>query len=799
MGFDVHYALRSLRRNPGFTAVALLTLALGIGANTAIFSVFSGVLLRPLPYPAASRLVDIREVVPAPAYARFGPTLPVSAWHFREWRKQNHVLEQAALIGERLYTLTGDGDLVRVPAARVSAGLFPMLGIHPALGRVFSEEEDQPGHDSVAVISARLWKSRFQADPAIVGRKILVNGAPRTVIGVLPAGAKLPGESDLYIPFAIRDSDLSVMGEFDYQCVALLKPGVSIPQAVAGLNVIQSNIVKDLSEKVDLRAAVVPLHEAITGGSRQSLTMLLAASAAVLLIVVVNLANLLLARAASRRRELAIRTAIGAGTFRLVRQLLTESVLLAVLGGVLGVLLARWSLSAIILKAPLDLPGLQAVTLDWRALAFAALITLASGILFGILPAWRVARTLPQPALKSGGRAITESRQGGRVRRVLIAAEVALSAVCLVVGGLLLSSFVRLLQVDKGFQPDRAFSLALSAPAVRYPDVEHSAHFMRTLLERVQALPGVVAAGVSNRAPLSGEGSNIDIAVQGVTLPDSQRPIVDYRCVSPEYFRAMGIPLLAGRVMKESDGPRAVAVISAQAAHRLWPDQNALGKRFRLGALDESSIEVVGIAGDVRTSLQKTPNMTVYVPYWLLARNDFALLVRSAMDPLALASAVRGVVRGLDSQLVVPQVRTLDKIVDAAVAARRFQLELILLFAISALLLAALGVYGVVSQTVTQRTGEIGIRMALGATRAEVGALVGRQGLAPVLAGLAAGLAAALFATRLVAGLLFGVRAVDPLIFAGAALVLLASAALACFIPALRATRVDPLIALRDE
>jgi len=799
MGFDVRYALRALRRNPGFTAVALLTLALGIGANTAIFSVFSGILLRPLPYPDAHRLVDIREVVPSPAWARFGPTLPVAAWHFREWRKQSRVLDQVALIGERLYTLTGEGDPIRVPAARVSASLFPLLGIHPALGRAFSEEEDQPGHDGVAVISDRLWRSRFQASPAILGRKILANGAPLEVIGVLPVGAKLLDDADLYVPFAIRDSDLAVMSEFDYQCVARLKAGVSISQARADLNVIQSNIVKDLPEKVDLRAAVTPLHEAITGSSRQSLTVLLAASAAVLLIVVVNLANLLLARAASRRRELAIRTAIGAGASRLVRQVLTESLLLAVFGGALGVLLARWSLSAIILKAPLDLPGLQSVSLDWRALAFAACITLASGVLFGILPAWRVARSLPQAALQSGGRALTEGRQGGRARRVLIAAEVALSAVCLVVGGLLLSSFVRLLQVDKGFQPDRAFSLSLSTPAVRYPDLEHTAHFVRSLLERVQALPGVVAAGVSNRAPLSGEGSNFSIAVQGVALPDSQRPIVDYRAVSPGYFRAMGIPLLAGRLMRESDGQHAVAVISAQAAHRLWPDQDALGKGFRLGSLDASSVEVVGIVGDIRTSLQKTPNMTVYVPYWLLSRNDLALVVRSAQDPLTLASAVRGTVRGLDSQLVIPQVRTLDKIVDSAVAARRFQLELILLFALSALLLAALGVYGVVSQTVSQRTAEIGIRMALGAARAEVGTMVGRQGMAPVLAGLAAGLAAAIFATRLVAGLLFGVRALDPAIFTGAAVVLFGSAAVACFIPAVRATRVDPLIALRYE
>ena len=792
MGSDLRYALRGFGRNPGFTAVALLTLALGIGANTAIFSVFSGVLLRPLPYPEPARLVSIREIVPA--WTRFGPTLPVSAWHFREWRKHSHSLELAALISQQLYTLT-DGDPVRVPAARVSASLFPMLGSRVVLGRTFTSEEEQPGHDQVAVLSHRLWNSRYHADPGIVGRKILTGGAPLTVIGVLESGADTFYESDVLVPFAIRDSDLAIMAEFNYTCVARLRPGASISQAVADLNVIQSDIVKDQPEKVELRAAVIPLSEEITGSSRQSLTMLLAASGAVLLIVVVNLANLLLARASARRREWAIRAAIGAGMARLVRQTLTESLLLAVAGGAAGVLLARWSLSAIILKAPLELPGLQKVTLDWRVLAFAAFVTCASGVLFGILPAWRMTTTDPQAALKSGAR----STEGGSLaRRALIGAEVALSVVCLVVGGLLLSSFVHLTHVDKGFQPDRAVTLNLSLPSRDYPDGERRARFLTTLLDQVRGLPGVVATGVSNRAPLSGEGSNIGLTAEGVDTPDSQRPIVDYRCVSPEYFRALGIPLLAGRMISEADRTRGFAVVSERTARRVWPGQDALGKRFRIGSVD-TPLEVIGIVGDVRTSLQKTPNMTVYVPYWTLSRNDFALVVRTAMNPASLAPALRRIVRSLDSQIVFPRVRTLDQIVDAAVAARRFQLDLVLLFAVAALLLASVGVYGVVAQSVTQRTGEIGIRMALGATRYKVGALVGRQGMAPVLAGLAVGLAGAVLASRLVSGLLFEVRAADPRSFLGAALLILASALLACILPVRRATRIDPLVALRYE
>lgn len=809
MASDLRFAWRTLLRNPGFTAVALLTLALGIGANTAIFSVFSGILLRPLPYPEAQRLVAIQEVVPS--MARFGPALPVSAWHFREWRKQNRAFDQLALVGDRSFTLASGGEPVRVAAARVSSSLFPMLGVQAAMGRTFLEEEDQPGHDGVVVLSDRLWRNRFHADPTLIGKKIALNGYPMQVVGVLGVGAKIPSQgqvqsmamgtaaADVWVPFAIRDSDLAIMAEFNYGCLGRLKPGVTIAQAAASLDGIQSGIVKDLPEKVELRATLAPLHEQMTGSSRQSLTMLLAASAAVLLIVVVNLANLLLARASARRRELAIRTAIGAGTFRLVRQLMAESMLLAVCGGALGVVLANWALTAIIIKAPLDLPGLRNVRLDWHVLAFAAAIAIASGVLFGTLPAWRMARTDPQAALKSGGRAITEGRGGGRLRRVLIGAEVALSAICLVVGGLLLGSFVRLLQVDKGFRTDHAVTLGIGLPGVRYPDAAARSRFIHSLLDQVRDLPGVVAAGINNRGPLSGEGSNLSIYVDGIEMPPSQRPIVDYRCVSPDFFRAIGIPLQAGRLVRDSDGERRVANVSAQTARRLWPNENAIGKRFRLGGPDDALFEVVGIVGDVRSSLGKPPSMTVYVPYWQISRGDFSLVVRTSMDPAGVAAPLRGIVRGLDGQLVIPQVRTLGAVVDAQVAPRRFQLELILLFALSALLLAALGVYGVVSHTVTQRTGEIGIRMALGATRAEVAELVGWQGLAPVLAGLAAGLAGAAFAARLVSGLLFGVPALDPLTFGASAAVLLLSAALACLIPALRATHVDPLIALRYE
>jgi putative ABC transport system permease protein len=803
---EIRYSVRSLLRNPGFAAIGILTLALGIGANTAMFTVFNGVLLRDLPYSDPHRLVAVQEVFPT--FARFGPSLPVSAWHFREWRKQNHSLADLALVGGFGFTLTVNGEPQRLVAARVSASLFPILGIHAALGRTFLEEEDRPGRDHVVVISDGLWARSFQRDPGIVGRKLVLDGAPYEVVGVLPAGARIPTQgnlvsmamndapTDLWKPFAINDNDLAILAEFNYGCLARLKPGVSISQAIADLNVIQNNIVSSLSEKVELRTTIAELQDQMTGRSRSSLTLLLAAAGAVLLIVVVNLANLMLARSGSRRRELAIRAAIGAPMSRLVRQTLAESLLLAAIGGALGAVLAHLALTAIVFKAPLDVPRLKDVHLDLSALAFAALVSIASGILFGILPAWRLSHIDPQEALKSGSRAVTESRRSGNLRRTLIAAEVAISAVCLVVGGLLLSSFVHLIHVDKGFQADRAMIVGLALPAANYPDSASHVQFVRNLVERVESLPGVVAAGVSNRGPLSGEGSNLSIDVEGASSK-ADRPVVDYRCVTPGFFRVMGIPLAGGRLIAESDRDRPVAVVSALTARRLWPDQNPIGKRFRLGS--DAEIEVVGIVGDVRSTIQKNPNMTVYLPYWQRDRSAFALHVRTAIDPLSIANAVRAEIHRLDPALLVPRFQTLDSIVDASVAQKRFQLTLVMVFALSALLLAAIGVYGVVSQSVAQRIHEIGIRMALGANRADVWKLVARHGLAPVLVGLCAGLTGAAIATRLVSGFLFGVGAIDPPTFATVTVVLLAAACAACSVPAVRAARMDPLVALRYE
>ena len=805
---DIRYGLRTLARSPGFALVAILTLALGIGANTAMFTVFNGVLMKPLAYPEPGRLVAVEEVVPKFA-ARFGPALPVTAWHFREWRKSSRSFEQLALVGSRLFTLTSAGDPVRVGGQRVSASIFPLLGIQAALGRTFLEEEDQPGHDQVVILSDRLWSTRFHRDPSIVGSKILLDGIPYLVAGILPAGARVPSQGslntmafgditpDIWKPFAISENDLAIMAEFNYGCLGRLKHGVTIAQAIADLDVIQNAIVSTIPERPQLAATIKGLQQMMTGSSRAGLTLLLSAAGAVLLIVVVNLANLLLARGAGRRRELAIRAAMGAGTGRLVRQMLAESLLLAAAGGLAGALAADWALSTIILKAPLDIPGIRDLHMDAAGFWFAALVSIASGVLFGVLPAWRMARTDPQSALKASTAATTESRAGGRARGMLITAEVALTVLCLVAGGLLLNSFVRLLHVDKGFQADHALGINLGLPGGRYRDSASHVRFVRNLVEQVSAIPGVVAAGVSNRGPLSGEGSNLGIDVEGAYLPPVRRPSVDYRCVTPDFLRAMGIPLLDGRMFAESDGDHPVAAISAAAAHRFWPNQNPIGKRFHLGT--DYWIEVVGVVGDVRHTLNKLPNPTVYIPFWQRDRSDFTLVARSAVDPLAIASSLRATIHNLDPQLVVPQARRLEDIVDASVQQRRFQLSLVLAFAAAALLLAVLGVYGIVSQSVTQRTREIGIRLALGASRRHLWTVVARHGLTPVAIGLGIGLAAALATSRLLGSLLFGVPANDPATYCAVTGVLFIAACMACHLPARRATRVDPLVALRQD
>ncbi|HWY47741.1 MAG TPA: ABC transporter permease, partial [Bryobacteraceae bacterium] len=752
---DLRFAGRMLRKDWVFYGIAVATLALGIGANTAIFSVVDGVILRPLAYRESQRLVVIHEVVPK--FSNIAPMIPVNAMHFLEWRKTAHSFSEMALIGGMAFNLTGSGEPERIPAARVSPGLFPMLGIQARLGRTFLNEEDQTGRDRVVVLNESLWKRRFGADPNVIGRKVMLNGNPYEIVGVLPESFHFPKLNQLFAmtvaeeqpqlwkPFGLRDDEKDDMGDFNYVCVAHLGPGVSSSQALSELNVVQSNITAHLPEKVELRAAMVPLQEQITGRARSGLQLMLAAVGAVLLICCVNIANLLLARATTRRREMAIRSAIGASSGRLARQMVVESLLLAGLGGLAGVMIAYAAIRVILASAPVDLPRLDEIHLDARVLLFTMGISILAGLLFGFLPAWRFAQADPQDAMRSGARGATVGKGSGRLRSLLVTAEVGLSTMCLVAGGLLLHSFFKLLDVDRGFETQRIVTVSLNLPNTRYPDLQKRADFLQSMLDHVKVLPGVISAGVSNMLPLGGEGGNNLVAPEGSKVPLIERALADIRQVSPDYFRTLGITLRAGRFFGEGDRGHNVALVSPLTAGRLWPGQNPLGKRFQVGGEQSPLNEVVGIAGDVRgVSLNKNPSATVYLPYWQRSSNQASLAVKTAMEPSAASSAIRKAIREVDPELPVPAFRTMDEIVAESVAQRRFQMTLVLMFAVTALLLASLGIYGVVSYSVAQRTNEMGIRMALGASRAGIRSLVLRQSLPPVMLGLGVGVVASL-------------------------------------------------------
>ena len=807
---DLRFAARLLRKNPGFSAIAIATLALGIGANTAIFSVVDTLILRPLAYPEADRLVAIHEIVPK--FSHLAPMIPVNAMHFREWRRKARSFDQLALLGGVTFSLTGNGEPERIPAARVSSNLFPLLGIQAQLGRTFLDEEDRPGHDRVVVLNHELWIRRFGGDAKVIGRKIVLDGNPYEIVGVLRAGLHFPKLNQLYAltiaedrpqlwkPFAIRDDELDEMGDFNFACIGRLRRGVTASQALAELNMLQADFVKNAPFKVELRAALVALQDQITGRSRTGLQLLLAAVGAVLLIGCVNIANLLLTRAVGRQREIAIRSAIGASRFRLVRQVLVESIVLSSIGGLAGVLVAYGAIRAIVALAPVDLPRMDEVHLDARVLFFTLLISGITGLLFGLLPAWRFARSDMQ-AMKSGARGSTGGRGSGRLRSMLVTVETGLTAMCLIAGGLLMHSFVNLLNVDRGFETERIVTVDLNLPDNRYPDVEKKAAFLRILVERVGALPGVTSAGVSNRLPLSGEGGNNLLNLEGSNVPIMERPLADIRQVNADYFRTIGIPLRRGRIFDEADHSRKVALVSELTAERLWPGQNAIGKRFRIGSDTRPLIEIVGIAGDVRSvSLSKSPSLTVYVPYWeSFMFQGPSLAVKTAIDPRSISSSIRTAIRQMDPELPVPPFRTMEDIVTESVAQQRFQMGLVLLFGIAATLLASLGIYGVVSYSVAQRTNEMGIRIALGARPGDIARMVFRQGLLPVAVGLAAGVAASIALGRVLGSLLFGVNAADPITILGVVFLLSSMAAAATYFPAHRATHVDPVTALRYE
>jgi predicted permease len=808
---DIRFAARLLRKSPGFTAVAVATLALGIGANTAIFSVVDYVLVRPLPYSHADRLYAVHEVMPK--FAHIAPLMPVNVMHFTDWRRNARAFEHMAIISGTSLNLTGAGEPQQLNAARISPSLFWMLGVQAQLGRTFLAEEDTPGRDRVVVLDDALWRTRFGADPGIIGRRLVLDGNPYEVVGVLPAGFSFPKISRLYAmnvaeerpqlwkPFAATEEELKRdIGDFNYACIVSLKPGVSPQAAETELNARQASLMSHAPVSVELFARLVPLQAQITGRSRTGLQLLLAAVGLVLLIACVNIANLLLARATVRQRELALRSALGANGRRLARQLLVESVLLSLTGGGVGVLVAYAAVGALAGMAPADVPRIAEVAVDGRVLLFTGVVSVGAGLLFGLIPAWRCARVDPQDAMKSAARGATASGAGGRLRGWLVGAEVALSAVCLTIGGLLLHSLVKLASLDVGFEAARVVAVDLTLPDIRYKETLQRVTFAREALRRLRAVPGVQAAGLVNKLPLSGEGGNNLVAPEGTDWSPFERPLADVRQVDEEYFRVMRIPLRSGRLFVEADGDRPVVLVSASTAERLWPGKDPIGRRLVIGAEGSAHREVTGVVGDVRSvGARKPATLTVYVPYWQQLRSELSLVSRTTLAADRMAGPMRAAIWQVDRAMSIAALRPMDDLMRASLAQDRFQTGLVLLFGVAAALLASLGIYGVVSYSVAQRTNELGIRLALGASPRRVRMLVLRQGLTPVAAGLALGLLLSLAAGRLMQALLFGVSPADPLTMTSVVLGLTTVAAAGTWLPATRATRVDPIAALREE
>lgn len=806
---DIRYGIRTLAKNPGFTIAAVLTLALGIGANTAIFSVIESVLLRPLPYPQPERLVEIWNT-----YEPQVPRAGLSPGDYADWRKQNQSFSEMSAYARisQGFNLTGEGEPQRILAGYASSELFPMLGANVVAGRSFLPEEDRAGSEPVVILSHRLWQGRFGGDPGVVGRAIALDNQRYRVVGVLPAGFQLLRWPDLWMPIGQYGDDLTEHVHHAFDAVARLKPGVSLAQARDEINRLnQQEAIRYPDAHKNFGVRVQTLQDPSAASLRNTLLVLFGAVGLVLLIACVNTANLLLVRNAAREREVAVRTALGASSGRLMRQLLTESTLLALLGGALGLLLAIGGLKVLLAFVPADLAVLQDSKLNGMVLAFTVAICIGTGLACGLLPAVRTLKTNLAGVLKQGSKG-TSAAGHHRTHNLLVISEIAMALIPLIGAGLLLRSFQQMLEVDPGFRMDHILTMEIEQPALSFAQINQlsqeeqiklgakQAQQFERIAAQIRALPGVTEVGGIDDLPLSNEFRQASrFVIEGQPLPAAgARPIVQFRTVSLGYFSTVGIPLRAGRLLTEGDSKLLNVVINETMAERFWPRGDALGKRVNLCSLDPKPcwFTIIGIAGNVHQfGLDGQPTFDLYLtggwtPY---------LVVRTALDPLGIAAAVREVVHKVEPNLPVTHVMTMDGLLSDSVSPRRFSAVLIGIFAVLALLLAAVGIYGVMSYAVSQRTQEIGLRMALGAPAGSVRGMILGQMLRLTMLGVGIGLAGSFVVARFLASLLFGVGTYDPATFLGVAVLLVAVALSASYVPARRAMRVDPLVALRYE
>ena len=804
---DIKYSLRRLLKSPGFTAVVVLTLGLGIGANTAIFSVVNTVLLQPLRFREPDRLVTIFHFYQSEALNNL--EAPVSAAGFRDYRDKTKSFEAVAVETGWAANLTGTGDPERVPAARVSGDYFRVLGVAPQLGRIFGRDEDEQGKNKVVVLSDGLWKRIYGADRGIVGKTMQLNGQSFTILGVMPEGfrAFFNSDADIWTPLAL---DLKQFDPSNYtnewlNLYARLKPGVSATRANAEMHAFAEQVRRLYPNAVGTKwtLKVKTLDELATGSIRPALLVLLGAVGFVLLIACANVANLLLARVTSRQKEVAIRTALGADRWALVRQLLTESVMLALAGGLLGLGIAYWSVKTLVATVP-SIPRGSDLGIDGTVMAFTLGLSVLTGLLFGVVPALHTSRASLHDTLKEGGRSGSADVSGRGLRRALVVGEVALALTLLIGAGLLIRSVARLQRVTPGFDPDRLLTFDLSLPNAKYPNDTIRQQFFESMIERVSHVPGVVAVGGTSTMPFGGSWSTGSFGIEGYQPgPNQPGPWGDIRAVTPDFFRAMRVPLLQGRAFGTQDTrtSQMVVIIDEELARKYYGGQNPIGKRVIFSAPPDSMRTIVGVVGHtMHEGLDKKPRIQLYLPYAQLGGiPSMSVAVRTTGDPLLMARPVRDAIHEVDKDMPLSNVRSMDQMLESSLGQRRLSMILLGAFSAIALLLASIGIYGVLAYSVTQRSRELGIRMALGAARGRVLRLVIGQGMALAVVGIGIGLVGAFALTRLLGAQLYSVKPTDPATFAGVSLLLAAIAFVATLVPALRATRVDPVVALREE